>query len=115
MFVCVELETEDIQVWVEFDSTIAKEFGMASSIWGIDKDKKQIVSPLPNTLYRIQTNCEAVFVRDLLVERMKNLGIGFSVMVIDDSTWASDDWNGPTDLPKSKGITVTDEIESRDE
>ena len=57
MFVCLELDTEDLEIWSQLESSLTKKLGATQVIWGSEgNDEKLVACRLPGNLFHINVH-----------------------------------------------------------
>lgn len=88
MFVCLEIDTEDIEIWAKIDMILANELGLTHVVWGTDKEKNNNTCILPSNLFYVHTSMPEVILRDKIMAVLNNnWNDGFKLMIM-GSSWA---------------------------
>lgn len=85
MFVCLELETEDVTVWAEVDKVLANKFGLTSVIWGQSGSTTNHPCQLPSNLYYVQSPIETAYLCDTIKKELDDRSLSFSLVVIQET------------------------------
>lgn len=102
MWVCIEIQTDDLEIWSTVDRLLASELGCTHIIWGVKKEEnnKPVACKLPSNLFHAEpTEKESEF-RTRIVELLKSLQLNYNIMVM-GSGWSHSDEEAPV---KSKYI-----------
>lgn len=89
MFVCIEVETEDITIWKEIDNILAQEFGLTHTLWGVKAADKTTPTTckLPSNLFYGAPTTPETQLSDLIKDRLRHFNTSFRLIAIDNS-WA---------------------------
>lgn len=118
MFVCLEVDTEDVTMWKRIDEELATEFGLIHIIWGVRRTEKDkpVACKLPDTLFYANTGMEAhqfsITIQNKLSDMFSN---GYKIMVIDDKTWSHEHLVSKLKIQESISIMEERELETREE
>ncbi len=105
MFFCLEIDTDDIQIWGEIDSSLAKNYGLVPVVWG-QANGKVSPSKLPSNLYFISTTEKAKPLNIMIQEMIKEIWKGsFRLISIEETNWSVNNITGdvmPTRIPMAE-------------
>ena len=86
---CLEIDTEDAEIWTQIDSTLAQKFGCVHVIWGIDTDngREPKACTLPGYLFYVTTSqTEGEFAK-LIVPILKQIWSGGYKLMCIGNRW----------------------------
>lgn len=113
MWVCLEVETEDLEIWQNIDKLLASEFGLTHVVWGVNRanENTPVACKLPSNLFYTETTDSERGLKDRIEPLLKNLRVGYKIMVMDKS-WSHQSEDSPKKITPS--IKVEEEISSRE-
>lgn len=94
MFVCLEIDTEDITIWTEIDKVLAEKLGLVHILWGVDrKSKKPTCFKMPGNLFYVKSGFNSpVDFRELVETIIKYMWTGgYNLIIIKDEHWSHND------------------------
>lgn len=96
MWVCIEIQTEDLEIWHDVDRVLANELGLTHIIWGVKKEEnsKPACCKLPSNLFYIETTEKECGLKSRIVALLKPLKLSYNLMVMGDS-WSHSDEKAP--------------------
>lgn len=97
MFVCIEAETTELEVWNKIDSTLANEFGLTHILWGVDtqKDNNPVACKLPSNLFCGEVSNDLKNMCNNIRERLKYLDIDFTIITMPSKGWSYREYYAP--------------------
>lgn len=117
MFICVELDTEDVILWNRLDKEIAEEVGGVHVIWGSASGDavKKIACLLPTNLFYIDTSATTKQIGKIFIDKIQSLWIGgYRLIVLADGDWHQDSRKYTAkQLPNTKPLE--EELASRED
>lgn len=107
MFICIEIDSEDITIWEQIDKMLASEIGATHIIWGV-AGGKNTACKLPSNLFYVNTIAEASDVNAKVKDIVTNLWFGaYRTLTTHSKIWCSSDT--PFTKPKLTTLKIKEE------
>lgn len=91
MFICIEIDSEDITIWEQIDKAILQELGFTHVLWGINGDaaEKPACFPIPSNLFHACATDTAKNISNTVHTLIRKIcSVAFNLVVIDDTSWS---------------------------
>lgn len=114
MWVCIEIELTDTEMWSQVDKILCDNLGLTHVIWGVEREKNNIpvAVRLPANLFYgvVASTITERDLRLLIVGLLAPLQIGYNLMVIGAGLWSGD----RIKAPEKYGATVDNSYTCRE-
>lgn len=89
MFVCLEVDTEDVDIWDQIDTALAQKFGCVHILWGAGEDPDKTVTPchLPGNLFYVATTEKEATLSKRILPAVQHIWSGGYRLICIGTTW----------------------------
>lgn len=112
MWLCLEVDTEEIEIWTEIDKLLSNNLGLTHIIWGVDDKEKSLPCKLPGNLFHGKTSsCSEKQLVKSVMEVLKPMGLSYRIIAMKNS-WSHEEIKAPKSSVSE--IVKEEDISSRE-
>lgn len=85
MWVCIEIDLDNVKVWSQVDKILCEEFGLIHVVWGVDNQGKNLPCKLPSNLFFGTIGMREKELSVRIQNLLSPFRIGYNLMVMENS------------------------------
>lgn len=88
MFVYLEIDTEDVDIWDQIDTALAQKFGCVHILWGSGEDKTVVPCHLPGNLFYVNTTEKERTLSNTILPVIQHIWSGGYRLICIGASWS---------------------------